>query len=97
MEYGFVKAAALAPKIKVADTEHNTQEIIRLMKEAWEKGARILVFPELCVTGYTCGELFLQELLLRRAKEALFEIIKASEGMDGLFFAGLPLEVRGKL
>ena len=97
MEYGFVKAAALAPKIKVADTEHNTQEIIRLMKEAWEKGARILVFPELCVTGYTCGDLFLQELLLRRAKEALFEIIKASEGMDGLFFAGLPLEVRGKL
>lgn len=97
MGYGFVKAAALAPKIRVADTEHNTREIIRLMKEAWRKGARILVFPELCVTGYTCGELFLQELLLRRAKEALFAIIKASEGMDGLFFAGLPLEVRGKL
>ncbi len=97
MGYGFVKAAALAPKIRVADTGHNAQEIIRLMKEAWEKGARILVFPELCLTGYTCGELFLQELLLRKAKEALLAVIEASEGMDGLFFVGVPLEVKGKL
>lgn len=97
MGYGFVKAAALAPKIRVADTKHNTQEIIRLMKEAWENGARILVFPELCITGYTCGELFLQELLLRRAKEALLAVVEASEGMDGLFFVGVPLEVGGKL
>ena len=67
------------------------------MKEAWEKGARILVFPELCLTGYTCGELFLQELLLRKAKEALLAVIEASEGMDGLFFVGVPLEVKGKL
>ena len=63
MRYGFVRTAALAPKIKVADTGYNAQEIIRLMKEAWERGARILVFPELCITGYTCGDLFLQELL----------------------------------
>lgn len=97
MRYGFVKTAALTPKVKVADTGHNAQEVIRLMKEAWKRGARILVFPELCITGYTCGELFLQELLLRKAKEALLEIVEASEGMDGLFFVGLPLEVRGKL
>lgn len=97
MRYGFVKTAALSPKIEVADTEHNAREIIRLMKEAWGKGARILVFPELCITGYTCGELFLQELLLRRAKEALQKIVEESRGMDGLFFAGLPLEVDGKL
>ncbi|MDO4261784.1 MAG: NAD(+) synthase [Eubacteriales bacterium] len=97
MEYGFVKAAALAPKIRVADPKYNAQEIIRLMKEAWERGARILVFPELCITGYTCGDLFRQELLLREAKAALLEIVKASAGMDGLFFAGLPLEVGGKL
>ena len=64
MQYGFVKTAALAPKIKVADTDYNAQEIIRLMKEAWGRGARILVFPELCITGYTCSDLFLQELLL---------------------------------
>lgn len=97
MGYGFVKTAALAPKIKVADTKHNAGEIIRLMKEAWEKGARILVFPELCITGYTCGDLFLQELLLQNAKKALLMIVEASEGMDGLFFVGLPLEVGGKL
>lgn len=97
MQYGFVKAAALAPKIKVADTKYNAEEIIRLMKDAWQHGARILVFPELCITGYTCSDLFLQELLLREAKAALLKIVKASAGMDGLFFVGLPLEVQGKL
>ncbi len=97
MRYGFVKTAALSPKIKVADTAYNAKEIIRLMKEAWEKGARILVFPELCITGYTCGELFLQKLLLQKTEEALEEIVEASKGLDGLFFVGFPLEVRGKL
>lgn len=97
MQYGFVKVAALAPKIKVADTKYNAEEIIRLMKEAWQNGARILVFPELCITGYTCSDLFLQELLLEEAKEALLKIVDASAGMDGLFFVGLPMEVQGKL
>lgn len=97
MQYGFVKTAALAPKIKVADTGYNAKEIIRLMQEAWRKGARILVFPELCITGYTCSDLFLQELLLGKAQEALKEIVDASAGMDGLFFVGLPMEIRGKL
>ena len=97
MRYGFVKVAALAPKIRVADTKYNAQEIIGLMKEAWEKGARILVFPELCITGYTCSDLFLQEILLRGAALALGEIIEASKGMDGLFFVGLPVEIKGKL
>ena len=82
MRYGFVKTAALAPKIRVADTKYNAQEIIRLMKEAWGHGARILVFPELCISGYTCGELFLQELLLKRSREALLRIVEASEGME---------------
>lgn len=97
MQYGFVKAAALAPKIKVADTRYNAQEIIRLMEDAYENGARILVFPELCITGYTCSDLFWQTLLLREAKTALLEIVRASTGMDGLFFVGLPMEVNGKL
>ena len=70
MQYGFVKAAALAPKIKVADTKYNAGEIIRLQKEAYENGARILVFPELGVPGDTCSDLFLQELLLRSAQDA---------------------------
>lgn len=97
MEYGFVKAAAAALEIQVADTEHNAQEIIRLMKETWTHGARIIVFPELCITGYTCEDLFHHEVLLNGAKDALHQIVQASKGMDGLFFAGLPLEVDGKL
>ena len=97
MQYGFVKAAALAPKVKVADTKYNAQEIISLMKEAWNNGARLIVFPELCITGYTCGDLFLQNLLLREAQDALKQIVDASQGMDGLFFAGLPMEVKGKI
>ena len=97
MKYGFVKTAAVSPKIRVADTEYNAQETIRLMREAWEKGARIIVFPELSITGYTCSDLFRQEILLEGAKKALQEIVAASKGMDGLFFAGLPLEINGKL
>ena len=97
MKYGFVKTAAVSPKISVADTEYNAQETIRLMKEAWEKGARIIVFPELGITGYTCSDLFRQDILLNGAKKALKEIVAASKGMDGLFFVGLPLEVNGKL
>ena len=77
MEHGFVKTAAVTPKIRVAQPEYNGTEIIRLMKEAAEKGAKIIVFPELCITGYTCGDLFLQELLLRSAKETLFRIAGA--------------------
>ena len=97
MEYGFVKTAAVSPKIRVADPVYNGTEIIRLMKETWGKGARIIVFPELCITGYTCSDLFRQELLLKTAKEVLMEIVEASAGMDGLFFVGLPLENHGKL
>ena len=97
MKYGFVKTAAVSPKIRVADTEYNAQETIRLMREVWEKGARIIVFPELGITGYTCSDLFRQDILLNGAKKALQEIVAASKGMDGLFFAGLPLEINGKL
>ena len=84
MKYGFVKTAAVSPKIRVADTEYNAQETIRLMREAWEKGARIIVFPELGITGYTCSDLFRQDILLEGAKKALQEIVAASKGMDGL-------------
>ena len=86
MRHGFIKTAAVTPKVQVADPEANAQEIIRLAAEAAGNGAKLIVFPELCITGYTCGDLFLQELLLKRAKEELF-----------LIFAGLPWEKDGKL
>ena len=76
MIHGFIKTAAVTPKVQVADPEGNAREIIRLAKEAAGNGAKIIVFPELCITGYTCGDLFLQELLLESAKEALLQIIR---------------------
>ena len=97
MKDGFIKAAAVTPKVQVADPEANAEEIIRLAAEAAAGGAKLIVFPELCITGYTCGDLFLQELLLRGAREALFRIIRETAGLDALMFAGLPWEKDGKL
>lgn len=94
---GFIKAAALSPKIRVADPVYNAQVIVRQAEEAAGQGAAILVFPELCITGYTCGDLFLQETLLREAKEQLFWIAEQTRQMDAVIFVGLPLEYMGKL
>lgn len=97
MKHGFVKAAAMTPKIKVADPVYNAKEICKGIEEATTKGAKIIVFPELCLTGYTCNDLFLQELLLSQAKEALNIVTDATEGSDALVFVGLPLEKDHKL
>ena len=95
--YGFVKTAAVTPKVKVADVAHNMAEIEKYMKEASKAGAGIIVFPELCITGYTCGDLFLQARLVNGAKDALVQLVKLSEELNGLFFVGLPWEHRGNL
>ena len=97
MKHGFVKVAAATPDIRVADVKYNTEKICQAIEEASDNCAKILVFPELCVTGYTCGDLFTQDILLKSAKEALFEIAKFTAGKDILVFAGLPLEMDGKL
>lgn len=97
MKHGFVKVAAITPKIRVADPVYNAQVICEKIDEAVEKGAQILVFPELCLTGYTCNDLFLQELLLKRAREQLVVIANHTIGLDALLFVGLPLEHEQKL
>lgn len=97
MRDGFVKVAAVTPKVTVADVKENTKEIIEMILEADREGAKIIVLPELCITGYTCQDLFLQEILLREAKEALFQIAEQTAQSDALIFVGLPLEYRGKL
>lgn len=97
MEQGFVKVAAVTPKIRVADTKYNGKLICDLMKSAAGHGAKIIVFPELCITGYTCGDLFLQEKLLREAREELLAIAEHTAGIDAVVFVGLPLAHRGKL
>ena len=71
MRDGFIKIAAATPDLHVADCAYNTSEIVKLAKEAAAKGAKLITFPELCLTGYTCGDLFLQETLLEGALDAL--------------------------
>ncbi|WP_408070347.1 NAD(+) synthase [Butyrivibrio sp. JL13D10] len=97
MKDGFIKVAAATPKIRVADPLYNADRIIEQMKEAEEKGVKILVFPELCVTGYTCNDLFLQEALLEGALEGLQKIIDYSCGKDMISYIGAPIEVNNKL
>lgn len=97
MRQGFVKVGAVTPKIKVADCEHNGNEIIRLIEEGEKEHIRLLVFPELCITGYTCGDLFLQNVLLRSAKEQLLKIAAATEHKELLAVVGLPFLIDGKL
>ena len=97
MKNGFVKVAAATPDIRVADVEFNTQNIINAMEEAQKNGAKILVFPELCVTGYTCSDLFDHSVLLKASKKALLEIAENTNDKDMLVFVGAPLEVNGKL
>jgi len=97
MKYGFIEVAAVTPKVKVADTKYNGQLIRTHMKDAEKEGAKIVVFPELCITGASCGDLFFQNKLIQSAKEELMQIVSASEYYDGIYFVGLPYEVNGKL
>lgn len=87
----------MTPKIKVADPVHNADVICAGIDEAVENGAKIIVFPELCLTGYSCGDLFLQGLLLERAKSELLRIAEYTQGCDALIFVGLPFEKEHRL
>lgn len=97
MRQGFVKAAAAAPRVRVADCKYNADEIIRIIEEGERKKVRLLVFPELCITGYTCGDLFLQNRLLRSAKEELLRIAGVTKDKEILTVVGLPFLLDGKL
>ncbi|MCI5613647.1 MAG: NAD(+) synthase [Agathobacter sp.] len=97
MKNGFVKVATITPKCKVADTTYNGEQIRSWMKEAAKAGAMVTVFPELCITGYSCADLFLQRLLLKEARIELQSIAEASDDLPGIFFVGLPYEIGGKL
>ncbi len=94
---GFVKVAAATPYLKVADCGFNAKEIISLIDEAAGRGVKILVFPELCVTSYTCQDLFFQSVLIDGALTALREVVAASEGLDMLVTVGCPLRFGGAL
>ena len=94
---GFIKVAAATPEVRVADVEFNADKIIRCITKAENEGARLIVLPELAVTAYTCGDLFLQSELIRRAENALIGIVNATKDLDILCVAGLPVSDNGKL
>ena len=97
MRDGFIKIAAATPDLHVADCAYNTSEIVKLAKEAAAKGAKLITFPELCLTGYTCGDLFLQETLLEGALEALRTVCRETAELKAVIVVGLPLRFKGKL
>ena len=97
MKDGFVKIACATPDLRVADCAYNGEQIVRMMREAAQAGAALTVFPELCITGYTCLDLFLQDTLLEGALDTLFDILTRTEELDMLAVIGLPIAVEGKL
>ena len=97
MRHSFVKVAAATPDIRVADVAYNQEQICRLIDETASEGAKIVVFPELALTGYTCGDLFTQDVLLAQARKAICQVAAATEEKDALIFVGMPLAVEGEL
>lgn len=96
MRHGFIKVAAATPSIKVADCAYNADRILSLVKEAHEEGVHLLVLPELCITGYTCGDLFFQQALIESARECAIKVAsRVPRNMVVVF--GAPVELRGKL
>ena len=97
MRDGFIRVAAVTPKIRVADPEYNAQQIIDLIHQGYSRGVKLMVFPELCLTAYTCSDLFLQQPLLKGAEDGLAAILEASRGLNLVALVGLPVAHDGKL
>ena len=93
MQYGFIKVAAAVPSVRVADCEYNLQQIENIIAMAEGRGVEVAVFPELCVTGYTCQDLFRQSLLLERAEESLLKLLDFTRNLDIISIVGLPVAV----
>lgn len=92
MKDGFIRVASATPEIKVADCAYNTKKILELVNEAAKNQVSIIVFPELCITGYTCGDLFFQDLLIDQAKKSLNIISSSTKDLDMIIVVGLPLK-----
>ena len=97
MKYGFVKVAAAVPAVKVADVEYNVQQIESLIAQAEGRGVEVIVFPELCITGYSCQDLFKEQLLLDRAESAILTLLDFTRKLDIISIVGLPVAINGLL
>ncbi len=97
MKDGFIKVAAVSPKLKVADCDYNGEQIIDMISQGEEKGVKIMVFPELSISGYTCGDLFLQDTLLDSCERTLETILDETSDTDVLYVVGMPFAYRNQL
>lgn len=97
MRDGFIKIAAGTPEVRVADCAYNADRCIELIRQGAEQGVKVLCLPELCLTGYTCGDLFLQEPLLQGAEAALKRVLAETADVDMLIALGLPVRYNHKL
>ncbi len=97
MRDGFITVACGTPKLRLADCDYNAEQTFTLMRKAEKAGAKVLVLPELGLTGYTCGDLFYQDALLRGAEQALATVLEATRNLEVLTAVGLPLRVNNKL
>lgn len=97
MDYGLLRVASATPKIKVADCEYNAQKIINLIEEANQNSAKIIVLPELVITGSSCGDLFLQNTLIQNAEKALTSIVESTKMMDLIGVIGMPFAYKDRL
>ena len=97
MKDGFIKVAACTPEIQVADIDFNVDKIISQLEKCREEGVKVAVFPELCITGYTCQDLFFQNALLDKAMEGVVKIAKTTADSDMLVAVGVPVRANGKL
>ena len=97
MKDGFIKVAACTPEIQVADVDFNVDKIISQLEKCRKEGVKVAVFPELCITGYTCQDLFFQNALLDKAMEGVVKIAKTTADSDMLVAVGVPVRANGKL
>ena len=97
MKYGFIKVAAATPKIRVSDCVFNTDAVLAQIQQACDEGASLVTFPELCITGYTCSDLFLQKTLLKAAENAVCRILDETKNLDIVSVVGVPVAYKNAL
>ena len=97
MRDGFIRVASVSPDIRVCDVDYNKESIKKAIEKEWENKSSIIVFPELCLSAYTCNDLFFQDTLISEAKKALKEIVDFTKGHKSIIFLGLPWDYKGKL
>ena len=96
-ELGFVRVGAVVPSLKIGEISHNLDELEKLAKESFSNGSSITIFPELCITGYTVGDLFQQKIMIQKSLEGLFDLAGRTGNLSGVFIVGLPIEYQGAL